>query len=115
MAKQIYKPTKIVGITGLKHVNSVIDTGATYTIISPQLAESIGVITTREWGDIEINACRQTLRVKKILIPSLEMDGVEIENVTGYVSDTGFDLLIGMDTLERLGMVKQTGHLRIEY
>ena len=113
--KQIFKPTKVVGITGLRHVNGLIDTGATYLIVSPALAESIGVITTREWGDIEFNACRQTVRVKKIIIPSIEIDGVYAENVTGYVSDTGFELLIGIDTLDRLGMVKQTGRLKIEY
>lgn len=115
MVNQIFKTAYLTGSNGTKPINSLVDTGATYTVVSPDIFEKVGLISTNKFGIIEITACRETIKVRKIIIPEIEIDGFSSENVEAYISDTGFDVLIGLDTINRLGFLKKTGKLNIEY
>ena len=115
MIKQIFKKSYIEGTIQSKSLKALIDTGATYTIVSPELCNSLGFIPSKEYGIIEITACREIIKVPKVIIPLLELDGSIIENVEAYISDTGFDVLIGIDTIGKLGFLHKTGKLKVEY
>jgi clan AA aspartic protease (TIGR02281 family) len=72
----------------------VIDTGATYTVITPDVAQKLGVVITPETPRITIITANGAVAAPKIQLKKLSLGGVELSNVTVLVQDLGRDPML---------------------
>lgn len=94
-----YIDVELQGAKGTKAVRALVDTGATYTVISPELADEIGVVKT-PWVDKVRLADGRTIEAERIGARIQILDRATA--VWVLVMDTP-EVLIGADTLESLG------------
>ena len=88
---------RVTGPKGSKALRAVVDTGATNTVISMELANELGIVTTR--GDEVVLAGGS---VDKVGVGSAQ---VEIEGITQVVPVYIYkETLIGLTTLEAAGL-----------
>lgn len=95
----IYIDAELQGAKGTKTVRALVDTGATYTVIPPELADDIGVVKT-PWVDKVRLADGRTIEAERIGAHIQILD--RATTVWVLVMDTQ-EALIGADTLESLG------------
>jgi len=92
-------------LNGKVKVNLLLDTGATFVVLSSNIAEKLGVNLAREKRDLLLQvADGRSVNAKLIVLKSLKVEGVEAKNVEAavmpYSSDAG-DGVIGMSFLRR--------------
>jgi len=96
----VYVRAKFIGKRGERVFDRVmVDTGATYSVLPPEVAEEIGVVTVTEGEEMEV----ADGRVISVRVVGAE---VEIEGRRGstlFAVIEGSQPLIGVLTLERLG------------
>ena len=103
----IYTEAKFSGVRGKKKVKVLVDTGATYTVISPEFSEEIGVLKLPRKLKLADN--RETEAEAGSAI--LEVNGREIP-ITVVILP-GSEILLGIEALEALGLKPnpETGEL----
>jgi clan AA aspartic protease (TIGR02281 family) len=72
----------------------IVDTGATYTVITPRMAKKLGFVITPDIPRIAIVTANGLIRVPKVIIPKLSVGGVDVENVEAIVQPLGPDPLL---------------------
>ena len=72
----------------------LVDTGATYTVITPHMAKKLGIIITPDIQRINILTANGPICVPKVVIPKLSVGGVEVANVEAIVQNLGPDPLL---------------------
>jgi clan AA aspartic protease (TIGR02281 family) len=72
----------------------LVDTGATYTVITPRMAKKLGIEVTPDMPRITILTANGAIRVPKVVIPKLAVGGLEVENVEAIVQNLGPDPLL---------------------
>jgi clan AA aspartic protease (TIGR02281 family) len=72
----------------------LVDTGATYTVITPRMAKKLGIVITPDVQRITILTANGPIRVPKVVIPRLSVGGVDVENVEAIVQNLGPDPLL---------------------
>jgi clan AA aspartic protease (TIGR02281 family) len=72
----------------------LVDTGATYTVITPRMAKKLGVVLTPDVPKLMILTANGPIRVPKVVIPQLSVGGVTVENVEAIVQDLGPDPML---------------------
>jgi len=105
----IYTEAKFSGVRGKKKVKVRVGTGATYTVISPEFSEEIGVLKLPRKLKLKLADNRETEAEAGSAI--LEVNGREIP-ITVVILP-GSEILLGIETLEALGLKPnpETGEL----
>ncbi|WP_373531454.1 TIGR02281 family clan AA aspartic protease [Vampirovibrio sp.] len=94
----------------------IIDTGATYTSISQQMAEHLG-LDLRQCEKVLITTANGQIEVPKILIETLKVNGLEAHNVEATVipvrQGSSFSGLLGLSFIRQFVVTidPQAGHL----
>jgi clan AA aspartic protease len=83
-----------------KRVRLLVDTGASYSMISAELAREIGVITLRRTVEVTLaDGRRKHLKIGTMLVRIGEREA----GVTTMVGPRGVEPLLGAEALENLG------------
>jgi clan AA aspartic protease (TIGR02281 family) len=72
----------------------IVDTGATYTVITPRMAKKLGIVITPDTPRITIATANGAITAPKVTVPKLAIGGLEVENVEVIVQNLGDDLLL---------------------
>ncbi len=96
----MYVEAEFQGLTATRTFKTIVDTGATYTVIPPDLAEELGAVETPYVENVLL-ANRKTVEAKVTLIRVRILDRAFTVKV--LVMDDA-EPLIGIDTLEALGL-----------
>ncbi len=72
----------------------LVDTGATYTVITPQLAQKLGVQVTASTPRMAIITANGQISAPIVTLPSLAIGGLEVQNVQAIVQPLGNDALL---------------------
>lgn len=67
----------------------VVDTGATYTVITPALARQLNLHVSANTPTIAIVTANGTINAPFITVPSMAIGGMEVQNVQVIVQDLG--------------------------
>ena len=94
-----------VGFTNTHSVKFLLDTGASYTMISPELADDLGLNAREAKRTIAIVTANGKVHVPLLDIPLLKLGNITLHNVEVLIQplDTrlGFDGLLGMNALNQ--------------
>ncbi|MEB3287602.1 MAG: retropepsin-like aspartic protease [Vampirovibrionales bacterium] len=90
----------------------LIDTGASYTVITPRLAQKLGIAITPDLPRISIITANGVVKAPIVTVDSILIGEMEVKNVKAIVQDLGSDLLLagllGMNFFQGMDMsVKQ--------
>jgi clan AA aspartic protease (TIGR02281 family) len=72
----------------------IVDTGATYTVITPRLAQKLGVTVGPENQRISIITANGTISAPVVILNNVAIGGVEVSGVKAIVQDLGKDELL---------------------
>jgi clan AA aspartic protease (TIGR02281 family) len=72
----------------------LVDTGATYTVITPRMAKKLGITVTPDVQRIMILTANGPIRVPKVVIPKLSVGGLVVHNVEAIVQNLGPDPIL---------------------
>ncbi|MBX2860091.1 MAG: retroviral-like aspartic protease family protein [Vampirovibrio sp.] len=72
----------------------LMDTGASYTVITPRIARKLKVKITRNTPQISVVTANGVVRAPLVTIPTMSIGDVEVRNVKAVVKDLGNDLLL---------------------
>ncbi|MBK8189103.1 MAG: TIGR02281 family clan AA aspartic protease [Vampirovibrionales bacterium] len=103
-------------LNDLVSANFIVDTGATYTSISQQLADALGD-SVKPLGTVRITTANGRIEARKVLIERISVNGVEAHNVEATVIDvrpgSSFSGLLGLSFIRqfRLTIDPQEGLL----
>lgn len=86
----------------------IIDTGATYTSISRDMAEELGLDMTNTANSVHITTANGRINVPKVVIGQLEVNGVKAKNIQATVieihPDSAFSGLLGLSFIRQFKM-----------
>jgi len=101
------------------YANLILDTGASYTVISRDFANKLGAYIGTP-GYVKVTTANGTVDAPVVKIKSIEVSGMVVENVDAVIQDTGglFNTsgLLGMSFLDKFKVTidKQAGKLILE-
>ncbi|MDX2085464.1 MAG: retropepsin-like aspartic protease [Candidatus Melainabacteria bacterium] len=72
----------------------LVDTGATYTVITPRLAKKLGVVITPETPRVSIITANGVVKAPKVTLKNVMIGEVQVQQVTAVVQDLGHDVLL---------------------
>lgn len=72
----------------------LVDTGATYTVITPRLAQKLGVQITPESPRITILTANGPVKAPLVALSDVAIGGIRVSNVQVIVQDLGNDMLL---------------------
>lgn len=72
----------------------LVDTGATYTVLTPRMARQLGVVVADNAPRVSIHTANGVVSAPRVLIESLSLGGIEVRNVEAVVHPLGDDLLL---------------------
>lgn len=72
----------------------VLDTGATYTVITPRLARKLGVTVATDSPKVAIATANGVIQAPVVTLNSVTIGDVEVNNVQAIVQNLGDDLLL---------------------
>lgn len=110
---------KNVKVNDKVFANFILDTGSTYTSITPLLAKKLGLLSPN-LPKVYIITANGTVKVPKILLNSIEIDGLTAKNVEVIVLDIGakkeISGLLGLSYIQKFKITidKQKGKLILE-
>lgn len=85
----------------------ILDTGATYTSISEEMAQALG-LDTNGGEKVRITTANGRIDVNKVVIDKVQMEGVEAQNVAATViqvrPDSSFSGLLGLSFIRQFKM-----------
>lgn len=73
----------------------IVDTGATYTVITPRMAKKLNVNITKDTPKISIVTANGIVKAPKVTVDSVTIGDVTVDNVEVIVKDLGGDILLG--------------------
>lgn len=73
----------------------LVDTGATYTVITPRLAKKLGVVITPETPRISIITANGHIKAPLVTVRNFAIGQVEVPAIQVVVQDLGHDILLG--------------------
>ena len=83
----------------------LVDTGATYTSISQEMADALGFSDS---GDVHITTANGRIRVPKVSVDRINVNGLVAEGIEATVIDvrkgSSFSGLLGLNFLKRFKM-----------
>lgn len=86
----------------------VVDTGASYTVITPRLAAKLGIVVSDDAPRIAIRTANGVVHAPLVTIPSLSLGKVDLGQVQAVVHDLGDDLmlsgLLGLNAFKGMDM-----------
>lgn len=86
----------------------LIDTGATYTVITPRLAQKLNITVTPDMPKIAIVTANGVVKAPIVTIDSVMIGEVEVKNVKAIVQPLGDDILLagllGMNFFQGMDM-----------
>jgi len=86
----------------------IVDTGATYTVITPGLARKLNLVVPENPQRMTIMTANGTVSVPMMKVDTLNIGGVEVHDVTVLVqslgSDDRFTGLLGMNVFKNMEM-----------
>lgn len=106
-------------INGIHNCNFILDTGASYTVISRSVARRLG-LHTKNAPKVKITTANGTVEVPKIKLKSIEIGGMEIKNVDAVIQDIDNHRnvvgLLGLSFLNHFNVIinKKAGKLILE-
>lgn len=84
----------------------VVDTGASYTVITPRMARKLGVIITDDTPCLSLRTANGTVSAPKVTLRALSLGGIEVRNLEAVVHPLGDDLLmaglLGMNAFQQM-------------
>jgi clan AA aspartic protease (TIGR02281 family) len=92
----------MVAING-KTVRGIVDTGASTVALSAGTADELG-ISYINGRPIQMRTVNGTIKGRAIVLRSISVGGITLENVEAVVSEGDHPLLVGMSFLKRLGI-----------
>ncbi len=72
----------------------LVDTGASYTVITPRIAEKLGIEVTEKTPRVRIVTANGHISAPRVTVPSITIGGVEIRDVEVIIQPLGNDLLL---------------------
>ena len=109
-----------VTLNNRQTVNLVVDTGASYTLISQSLARDLDIDLTRNRKTMPFHTANGVVEAPLTTIDSITVGGMEIKNLTAAVHDATPDIhasgLLGLNFLSnfRMDIDTQKGLLHLE-
>lgn len=95
----------------------IIDTGASYTMITPRTAEKLGIQVTPETPHISLTTANGPIRVPKVRLKHLTIGELERQNILVVIHDIGPDPLLagllGMNFFEDVDFSVRENHLML--
>lgn len=98
----------------------VVDTGASYTMISSATAKELNIDTSRDQRTAPFQTANGTIQAPLVSLDSITVGGIEIKNLTAAIHDIHADSrvsgLLGLDFLAnfRMDIDTQKGMLHLE-
>lgn len=93
----------------------IVDTGATYTVITPMLARKMGVEINASTPRINIITANGPIKAPLVTLESVKIGQVEVKNVQAVVQDLGNDVLLagllGMNCFKDMEMTVRQDRL----
>ena len=124
---------KLVDVATISHSNSnpwlftlldgktmgtfLVDTGSSYTIITPSLAKKMDIVITPETPRTSITTVNGVVVAPVITVPKIAIGKVEVQNVQVLVQDLGPDImlagLLGMNFFKNMDLTIRPGDLTL--
>jgi clan AA aspartic protease (TIGR02281 family) len=80
----------VPAIINKKHMATfLIDTGASYTVITPQMARQLGLHLTDENTSVPVTTANGTVNAPLVTLKQLSLGGLRVDNVEAVVADLG--------------------------
>lgn len=99
-------------------VSFLLDTGASYTMISPALAERLGLRPNRNQEQLTIVTANGKIQVPLMKVPQLEVGGFTLKNIEVLIQPLderlGFHGLLGMNALNQADWQLKSDQLTLE-
>lgn len=67
----------------------LVDTGASYTVITPEMAESIGIVIDDTTETVPITTANGTVSAPIVTLNNVSLGGLQVSNVEAVVADLG--------------------------
>ena len=89
---------------GARRIPFMVDTGATLVALRWETGRELGLVSPADPMTVEISTANGSLKAKRIMLDRLDVDGVEVRNVSALVLPQGAlsTNLLGMSFLARL-------------
>jgi aspartyl protease family protein len=100
-----------------RRFRAVVDTGATLIALRYDDARALGLVVPGDRFDIKVSTANGTARAKRVMLRSVRIGSIQIENVEAMVLDEGMlgQNLLGMSFLRRLARFEfKKGVLELE-
>jgi predicted aspartyl protease len=115
--KVLILPVKLTGSLGEKWTQTVLDTGATYSMFPPAVLTAIGCTPDLALKPVKIITASSVEYVPMMRIPSIEVFGETIENITvvSHLLPPGTPAqgLIGIDLLRHFDLHLEFSAMRL--
>ncbi len=72
----------------------LVDTGATYTVITPRVARKLGINTHQANRMVKITTANGTIKAPVVTVPSITIGGFQVNNVDVIIQPLGNDILL---------------------
>lgn len=93
----------------------LVDTGATYTVITPRMAKKLGVVITPDSPRISIITANGVVKAPMVTIDRVAIGDMQVKNVKAVVQDLGEDMLLagllGMNFFQGMDMAVRQNKL----
>lgn len=67
----------------------LVDTGASYTVITPQMAEELGINIHKDTPTLPVTTANGTLNAPVVTLKNVSLGGMRVDNVEAVVTDLG--------------------------
>lgn len=86
----------------------LVDTGASYTVITPRMAENLGIIVTTESQMVPVTTANGILQAPVVRLKHVSLGGMQVDNVDAVITDLGettqISGLLGMSFFQGMEM-----------
>jgi aspartyl protease family protein len=95
----------------------LVDTGSTYTVITPRLARKLGIQVTANTPRVSIITANGMVKAPKVTLRNVAIGQVKVKQVTAVIQDLGNDILLsgllGMNFFEGMDLTVKRDRLII--
>lgn len=67
----------------------LVDTGASYTVITPQMAEELGIKIPKDHPTLPVTTANGTLNAPIVTLKNVSLGGIQVDGVEAVVTDLG--------------------------
>jgi clan AA aspartic protease (TIGR02281 family) len=107
---QVDKTLAVMAVVNRKHMATfVIDTGASYTVITPRTARAWGLQPSRPGQTLTVTTANGTVEAPLVMLKNVNLGGMDMMNVQAVVIDLGDNIaasgLLGMNFFEGMEFI----------